>query len=377
MNGKLARALHTPRLEPGLSAAVAVDLVTGQTIFSRNADVALEPASNEKLPVTYGALVELGPSYRFHTDVIGEGRQVGDVWEGRLVLKGFGDPTLESADLGRLANKVAALGIRRVMGHVVGDNSWFDRSWTVAGWLPGYYPLESGPLSALVVNRGYRDSRLARDPSLAAAAIFDQALRARGIEARDAQVGAAGPGAVTLATVRSQRLSRLLPLMDADSDNFTAEMVLKEIGAEAVGKGTSAAGAAVVRRDLRAAGIPLAGARIVDGSGLSRLDRVTASELSSLLLLFWRTPAYRTLVHDSLAIAGETGTLRNRLLGATTRGLVRGKTGTTNIASALSGYVGERYAFVLVQNGDPVDWTAAHTVQDRFVIALAGLPQTP
>jgi D-alanyl-D-alanine carboxypeptidase/D-alanyl-D-alanine-endopeptidase (penicillin-binding protein 4) len=154
-------------------------------------------------------------------------------------------------------------------------------------------------------------------------------------------------------------------------------MVLKEIGAEAAGKGSSAAGAAVVLRDLRAAGIPLAGARVVDGSGLSRLDRVTASELSSLLLLFWRTPAYRTLVHDSLAIAGETGTLRHRLLGTTTRGLVRGKTGTTNIASALSGYVGERYAFVLLQNGDPVDWTAAHTVQDRFVIALAGLPQPP
>jgi len=90
-----------------------------------------------------------------------------------------------------------------------------------------------------------------------------------------------------------------------------------------------------------------------------------------------RGPHWVVDLHDSLAIAGETGTLRHRLLGTTTRGLVRGKTGTTNIASALSGYVGGRYAFVLVQNGDPVDWTAAHTVQDRFVIALAGLPQTP
>jgi D-alanyl-D-alanine carboxypeptidase/D-alanyl-D-alanine-endopeptidase (penicillin-binding protein 4) len=375
MTSRLAQALRTTHLAPGLSAAVALDLQTGQTIFARNADVSLEPASNEKLPVTFGALVELGPSYRFRTEVLGEGRQVGDVWEGRIVLKGFGDPTLATSDLQRLAAKVRALGIRRVTGHVVGDASWFDRRWTVAGWLPGYYGIESAPLSALVVDRAIRDHRLARDPALAAAAMFDQALRAHGVEAHDAQVGKAGPDATLLGTDHSQRLSRLLELMDAWSDNFTAEMVLKEIGAEAAGRGTTAAGAAVVRGDLLAAGVPLAGARIVDGSGLSRLDRVTAHELASLLLLFWQTPAYRMLVHESLAVAGETGTLRNRLPGPLTRGVVHGKTGTTDIASALSGYIGTRYVFVLLQNGEPVDWTAAHTVQDRFVTALARLPQ--
>src|SRR5438552_11212000 len=52
--GRLARALAAPQLVPAESAAIAVDLATGQTLFSRNADVALEPASNEKLAVTYG-----------------------------------------------------------------------------------------------------------------------------------------------------------------------------------------------------------------------------------------------------------------------------------------------------------------------------------
>ena len=126
-----------------------------------------------------------------------------------------------------------------------------------------------------------------------------------------------------------------------------------------------------MRRDLAAAGVPLAGARIVDGSGLSRLDRVTARELSSLLVLFWKSPSLRTIVTSSLAVAGETGTLKHRLLGKKTRGIVRGKTGTTEISSALSGYVGSRYAFVLIQNGHPVDWNAAHKLQDRFVKALA------
>ena len=72
--------------------------------------------------------------------------------------------------------------------------------------------------------------------------------------------------------------------MDRDSDNFTAELLLKELGAEVGAGGTTAAGAAVVRRDLAAAGVPLAGVRIVDGSGLSLDDRLTARALSVLLV---------------------------------------------------------------------------------------------
>jgi PBP4 family serine-type D-alanyl-D-alanine carboxypeptidase len=196
-------------------------------------------------------------------------------------------------------------------------------------------------------------------------------LRAQGIDARDAVVGRARASATELASVHSHKLSLLLRLMNTDSDNFTAEMVLKAIGAERAGIGSTATGAAIVRRDLAAAGVPLEGARIVDGSGLSRLDRVTARELSSLLVLFWKSPSLRSIVTSSLAIAGETGTLEHRLLGKKTRGIVRGKTGTTQISSALSGYVGARYAFVLIENGHPVDWEAAHKLQDRFVRSLA------
>jgi D-alanyl-D-alanine carboxypeptidase/D-alanyl-D-alanine-endopeptidase (penicillin-binding protein 4) len=373
--GELARALRVPGIAPAQSAAIAIDLATGQTLFARNPELPLEPASNEKLAVAYAGLVELGPEYRFRTEVLGEGRRVGSVWRGRLVLKGYGDPTLETSDLQRLVKQLYDLGIRTVTGHVAGDASWFDDRRTAPGWRPSFYGIESAPLSALVVNHARRNGLLVSDPALAAAALFDRLLRARGIEARDAVVGTAHDGARTLAAVRSEKLSNLLWTMDADSDNFTAEQLLKEIGAESAGTGSSAAGAAVVRRDLAASGVPLEGVRIVDGSGLSRLDRVTARELSSLLLLVWRTPDMRAILRGSLAVAGESGTLRHRLLGRRTRGVVRGKTGTTDEASALSGYVGSRYAFVLIQNGHPVNYWAAHTVQDRFVTALAGLKQ--
>jgi serine-type D-Ala-D-Ala carboxypeptidase/endopeptidase (penicillin-binding protein 4) len=373
LGGNLERALAAPGIAPSLSAAMAVDLATGQIVFEQNADTPLQPASNEKLCVSYAALLELGPAYRFRTEVLGEGRQVGSVWQGRLVLKGYGDPTLSSADLGRLADRIRALGIRRVTGHVVGDDSWFDRRFTVSGWLPSFAVYESPPLSALVVNRGWRKGRPVRDPALAAAALFDRMLRERGVEARDAQVGRARVGATRLAKVDSRELRHLLKAIDADSDNFSAELVLKAIGREGAGKGTSAAGAAVVRRLLADAGVPLAGVRIVDGSGLSRENRVTARELAALLLSIWNDPVLRPVVRDSLAVAGESGTLERRLAKHPTRGRVRAKTGTTAIASALSGYVGNRYAFVILQNGTPVPSWTAREAQDRFVTRLASL----
>ena len=128
-----------------------------------------------------------------------------------------------------------------------------------------------------------------------------------------------------------------------------------------------------MRRDLAAAGVPLAGVRVVDGSGLSRANRVTARELSALLVAIWNNPDVKPYVRDSLAVAGMSGTLEHRLQYAPVRGRVRAKTGTTNIASALSGYVGERFAFVIVQNGSPVATWAAREAQDRFVQALAAL----
>jgi PBP4 family serine-type D-alanyl-D-alanine carboxypeptidase len=162
--------------------------------------------------------------------------------------------------------------------------------------------------------------------------------------------------------------------MDVDSDNFIAEMLLKDIGAEVGTGGTTAAGAAVVRRDLASAGLPLAGVRIVDGSGLSLDDRLTARFLTSLLEAMWEDPDLHAPSWSALPVAGRTGTLEKRMQRTPARGVVRAKTGTTDRASALSGYVGDRYVFAVVQNGRPVSEWAARRAQDRFATALASAP---
>jgi D-alanyl-D-alanine carboxypeptidase/D-alanyl-D-alanine-endopeptidase (penicillin-binding protein 4) len=370
---RLQHALVVPTVSLADSAAFAVDLTTGQAVFSRNASLPLLPASNEKLALTYGALTALGPSFRIETDVLGDGAQEGTAWDGDLVLKGYGDPTLTSQSLAALAQQVRADGIAQVTGHVVGDASWFDTRETAPGWKPSFYIGESPPLSALIVNRGLVGSYTSHNPALSATQLFRKALVAAGVHvAGVAELGTADTTAVPLASVDSPTLASIVRWMDRNSDNFTAEMLLKQLGAVQAGAGTTAAGAGVVTGLLTQAGIPMAGVRLVDGSGLSLLDRVTANELVSLLTTMWNDAGVRPELLASLPVAGRNGTLVDRMRGTAAAGVVLAKTGTTDNASALSGFVGDRYVFSILENGNPVDWDWARLSQDRFAIVLAG-----
>jgi D-alanyl-D-alanine carboxypeptidase/D-alanyl-D-alanine-endopeptidase (penicillin-binding protein 4) len=370
---RLARALHVPHVATARSAAVALDLASGTVLFEQNPGRSLAPASNEKLPLTYAALMQLGPTYRIETDVLGQGQQDGTQWTGTLVLKGNGDPTLSRAGLRALAAQVKALGIRSVTGGVSGDESAYDARRIVAGWKPSFFIDESPPLSALVVDRARVGRVVTRSPALAAATAFRAALQRAGIAvAGPVRTGTADAWSEPLADVSSPTLWTMLRFMDRESDNFTAEMLLKQLGLAELGRGTSAAGAAVVTRALTDAGVPMTGVRIVDGSGLSRLDRLTANALATLLKVAWTDPTVGPVLVASLPVAGVNGTLQHRLQKPPAKGNVVAKTGTTDTASSLSGYVSGRYAFAVVQNGHPLSYWWARRAQDRFAQVLAG-----
>jgi D-alanyl-D-alanine carboxypeptidase/D-alanyl-D-alanine-endopeptidase (penicillin-binding protein 4) len=118
--------------------------------------------------------------------------------------------------------------------------------------------------------------------------------------------------------------------------------------------------------------VPLAGVRFADVSGLSRLDRLTATSLVALLEVGLADTILRDAFLDSLAVAGVDGTLEHRLQRRPARGQVIAKTGSTRLASALSGFVRDRYVFAILQNGSPISTRWARVAQDRFVAALAG-----
>ena len=94
---RLTKSLRSPYLALDRTGAIAVDTVTGEVLYEHNATLPLVPASNEKLPVAWTALILLGPGYRFHTDVVGRGERVGSTWDGDLFIAGDGDPTLTGA----------------------------------------------------------------------------------------------------------------------------------------------------------------------------------------------------------------------------------------------------------------------------------------
>jgi D-alanyl-D-alanine carboxypeptidase/D-alanyl-D-alanine-endopeptidase (penicillin-binding protein 4) len=366
----LGKALAARDIDPRRTAALAVDLETGQVVFATNTDRSLLPASAEKLPVAFAALHVLGPEYRFRTDVVGRGVRSGRVWDGNLVLVGLGDPTLGLDDLSGLARQVARLGIRRVEGRLLGDESHFDARRDGPGWKPSFVGIESRPLSALSV-RGIA-LRTADGSASATVKAFAVALARQGIVVTGRRRAALeDTDATVLARDVSEPMRTIVRHMNRDSDNFVAEMVLKELGSTVTRRGSTAAGAFVVREALAAAEIPLDGVRIADGSGLSALDRLTARALVAILHTGATDPSIRDAFVTSLAVAGISGTMKNRLVRRPTKSRVIAKTGTTLRASALAGFIRRRYVFAVIQNGSPVPYWSARAAQDRFVTVLA------
>ncbi len=372
------------------SGAMVVDETDGRVLFALRADSPRVPASNEKLYTTSTALLRYGPSGTLSTRAVAVGGlDANGTLRGPLYLHGGGDPTYGSLTFTRraygtgatgydLAGRLAAAGLRRVEGPVLGDESAFDRRRGSYGF--GISLDIGGPLSALAFNRGLA-SETGRGfqlrPATFAAGQLIVALRARGISV----TGASGermtpPGAHELAREPSPPMSTLVRLTNVPSDNYFAEMVLKGLGANFAHSGTTAAGAGVVRARLAALGIH---PRVVDGSGLSRSDSTTPRQIVTLLGAMDRSATVSDAFRNSLAVAGRSGTLAYRMGGTTAAGRCRGKTGTLNGVSALSGYCdavgGRRLAFSILMNG--VSVSGAHTLQNAMAVAIARYPVSP
>jgi D-alanyl-D-alanine carboxypeptidase/D-alanyl-D-alanine-endopeptidase (penicillin-binding protein 4) len=366
---RLTDSLRSPALSLGRTGAIALDARTGAVLYAHNASRPVVPASNEKVPVSWAALTRLGPGFRFRTEVLGAGRRVGSTWRGDLFLKGHGDPTLRAQDVARLAAAVRRAGITHVTGWIRGDESIYDSRRDAPGWKPSFVGIETPPLSALVVERARGWGRQ-KTPPLVAARLLRAELVARGVRvAGPAGLGTAPDAVETIAVDHSAALQAVVRAMNTDSDNFTAEMVLKQLGTLDGGNGSTASGARLVMASMATAGIPTAGVRIVDGSGLSSLDRLTARALADVIRVGLGDARIGPSFLASFAVTGRTGTLRMRMPSLT--GVVRGKTGTTNIACTLAGLIRGDVVFAVLQNGSPVAFWPARVAQDRFVTALA------
>jgi D-alanyl-D-alanine carboxypeptidase/D-alanyl-D-alanine-endopeptidase (penicillin-binding protein 4) len=352
------------------SSLLVTNLTTGGELFSLRADNTLIPASNQKLFTTTSALLRYGPEARLQTTLRTLDGVVLDpatgILPGDIYLVGGGDPTFNDAALGRLAAALQKLGVKQIQGGVRADDSFLDRrrgsfdsNWKVDSDL-------SGQLSALSFNHGRSGS------TTKAGVRLDKLLRGMGIGvATAARPGnLLGDGRV-LATVNSPSIGRLAEMINVPSENFFAELLLKDLGANFGIAGSTPGGIAVMRSALsNSIGIA---PRMVDGSGLSRQDKTTTRQLVKLLAAVRKMPSIAEPFANSLPKFGREGTVRKRLRRSAAADRCIAKTGTLIGVSSLSGYCttpgGVPVAFSMISNR--VNAGAVKKVEDKLIKAIA------
>jgi D-alanyl-D-alanine carboxypeptidase/D-alanyl-D-alanine-endopeptidase (penicillin-binding protein 4) len=384
------------------TSCVSVEL-DAMPVGERNADLALIPASNQKLLTGAVALEVLGSDYTYTTELKGPA-PAGGVVAGDLHLVGGGDPLLTSSTypvendiypvtdptpLDALVDALVAAGVTRIDGTVRGDGSRYDDELFAPSWSSDVHVVEAGPYDALLVNdaRQTGDGFKAADPAEGAARELVQLLGARGITVSGGSgVGTAPADAGVLASVTSAPMSAVVQEMLGASDNNTAEMLVKELGFVGAGSGSREAGLGVIDQTLRSWG--LAGFQLADGSGLSNDNRVSCTVLSAVL----GRHAPDDALGAGLPVAGVSGTLADVFTDSPVAGRLRGKTGTLGnppydqdppAVKSLSGYLpvegGGTIAYALILNGSGTlaDQGVYRPLWDALAATLAEYPAGP
>jgi D-alanyl-D-alanine carboxypeptidase/D-alanyl-D-alanine-endopeptidase (penicillin-binding protein 4) len=341
-----------------------------RVLYERNPDLPVVPASTLKLLTATAVLTRLDPNERLRTPVAATAApDAGGVVHGDLWLVGGGDPLLSTTAYAQhftrqprlvtpietLADRVVAAGVRHVTGRVMGDDGRHERVRYVPSWPTRYADDdETGPLSALSVNDGFETWAPAvpfADPAQGAAGVLNELLRQRGVVVDgDPASGAFPQGVVEVTSIDSPTIAELVQQMVRDSDNSTAEILLRELGLRVFGAGTTDNGRRAVTEALQQLGLPMAGVAIADGSGLDHGNRVTCRLLDAILT---RSPV-KDVVQAGLPVAAQTGTLYKRFLATPVAGHLRAKTGSVTGVAGLAGYADgaaeHRLTFAFIAN---------------------------
>ncbi len=369
----LAAAVDQALSASGATAiSASVDADGYGALLRHNPNSVLPPASTQKTFVGLASLVARGDDAVYTTEVAATSAPVGGVLDGPLYLVAGGDPFLSRANLIDLARQVKAAGIDMITGPLLVDDSRYDATRGAPGWARGYVGGQAGPLAALAVDRNTvrRDAAYLRDPVLVNTEVFRDFLRGVGVNAPDTIRRARRPAtARTVTTWQSVALHYIVARTLKNSDNFGAEMLVKELGTQVRGRGTTADGLAAIRQVLSTISV----GDSHDGSGLSGLDHQTSA--IEMGVLHYATDTTRTGTFEaSLSVACVDGTLHMRMCGTAGAGTVRAKTGTLGSTRSLAGYTttqdGRRVWFSFLLSGVR-DGVRATDAMDRAAVLLS------
>lgn len=366
---------------------------TSQVLFSRNANTPARTASVMKVITSVVAMDALGPDYQVETKVYA------DSVSGRIYLVGAGDVTLSrmpgnitsyysgGPKLDSLSKQIASWAKRNkvTISEVVLDSTLFGEkedwhpTWDKRGLSQGYM----APVSALQIDAARLTS--SRNPNLfigqrtaqpinQAGVLFLQSLRKYGLAQNAKAVrGKVLSSSEVVASVKSQPISRWIQNTLIVSDNALAES-LGRLSSLALGfDGSANSLTRAYAKALKARGLDTKGMEIIDGSGLSRLNKVPAKLVNDVLAQVYGNPASHSAVIAGMPVSGKPGSLRYRFNSGEQRPAlfnIEAKTGWIRTGYSLAGKIkaqdGSELIFTVYNLGSSVSYEN-RAAMDRLV----------
>jgi D-alanyl-D-alanine carboxypeptidase/D-alanyl-D-alanine-endopeptidase (penicillin-binding protein 4) len=369
-------AIVAPVRDAGITVtAKVIHADYNKTLYEYKPETEVIPASITKLITAACSLSKLGQSYNLSTIIYTDDNKMsGGVINGNIYLKGYGDPDFSSADLKSLSDDLLKLGIKEITGNIVADESFFDNDYHT---LSSSYKGDTGPSYWPYVNALAFNKNKGGNPATSAANELAANLTAGGVKLDGSVIMGTTPEGSKEIAKFSHTIYDVLANMCKESDNHSAITMFKLVGAKLKeNPGTIAKGQEVIQSFLTELGVSRYSYEILEGSGLTRYNKVNSDVYIKLLKYMYDDRFLFDYFMHALSVSGKEGTLRNRMAGTEAEGNVFAKTGTLNEVSALSGYVidkdSEILIFFIVMNGFGGNANNMRSIQDDFCVTLAG-----
>lgn len=323
-------------------AVMVIDLKTRKVVDSHNADIPLVPASVNKAVTIASLLAKSGLDYRYHTKVYLGGKVDDGILEGDLIVKGGGDPTLGTDQAPKEADFVNSVvkalkkkKVSAIRGKITVDASVFPGPATPPSWAAGDLPHSYGTgCHGFNWQHNATGKASVKDPSSRFVAHLTSALARQGIDVRGDTLDSE-PKGHPIVDHASEPVGEIMRYCMKQSDNLYAETFLRTLAMLHGKEATPEKGAELEMKYWAGKGCPTSGVRIVDGSGLSRSDRITARFLADVLVKMAGNADYASF----FPLAGVEGTLKNFLKGTRLEDYIALKTGTMRGIQCYAGYM--------------------------------------
>lgn len=389
---------------------LALDLASQRSYYRHNADIPFKPASVMKLLTSAVALRELGPEYTFGTEVWARGQQGDRVTI--LGVKGFGDPSLTLEQTWLLARAIRKEGIRNIDTLILDDSAFIATAerpgqsayqaqatalalsfnavafnvcprhemaarivadpWEAAPKIIGTIKSVSSGSTSFSIDESYRANsryysvagsinradgcrtvyRSVTNPLSYFGSVFESYLQSLGVTVIQRRRGTMPAGSKLLLKHKSKPLRQIISDLNHYSSNFTAEQILFNLGRREGDQLDRQLGLERIKQYLVNLGFADNGVNLVDASGLSHKNRLSAAVLAAVLVDMATSRALSIDYQASLPVAGRSGTLKGRRFNS--NATVRAKSGSLDGVTTLAGYAesvgGKRSVFVILQN---------------------------